>query len=170
MKEYLMKDLDTFLYEKVIKDYYDLFGNNLLIIDSKDLWKNPNKTLDQVFDWLNLEKIKIKELSANPTIISATQPVFYREIIVSIEHVIIWFMKLAQKILSKLGLFYGHKWVKKVNPLALFSKFISFLPLTKKSKKSYSSLKLPSELSKILEKDYRKALEFSKKKKIFLEL
>ena len=44
------------------------------------------------------------------------------------------------------------------------------LPLTKKSKKSNSTLKLPSELSILLEQDYKKSIDFSKKKKIFLKL
>jgi len=170
VKDYLMKDLDTFLYEKIIKDYYSVFGKNLLIIESKSLWKSPQKTLDYIFSWLNLKKIKVKENTSNPTTITTTQSIFYKELIVRTEYFIIKFIKLAEVILKKLGLFYGKNWIKKVNPLALFSKIMASLPLTKKSKKSNSTLKLPSELSILLEQDYKKSIDFSKKKKIFLKL
>lgn len=45
---------------------YDIFGKNLLIIDSADLRKDPLKVINQICEFLELEKLKeVREVVAN---------------------------------------------------------------------------------------------------------
>jgi hypothetical protein len=164
------EDLEKFLFLNSIKDYYSIFGKDVLVVRSSDLRNDENKVLKEVFEWLNLPVINVKRLSSNPSINLNLEPGLRKKILcflVSTNKNL--GLKIAE-ILKSLNLYYGNKtlsWLReKCNPINFSFKIIQ--KLAPKKIKTVSDYKLPKELENTLIKDYEETISFCKKEKILL--
>lgn len=151
-------------FNPVINAYYENFGDNMLVIDNATLKCKPRETMNNVFNFLNLDPIIIKPISANVTRINQNNmnKLIY---LYSTRKII---NKIIRKFLILSGKYNKYSVLKlqKYDPIRLFEEFLTTSTLTNK----FIDLtnKIPRSLIIELEDDYNRTIEFCKSRNVYL--
>lgn len=167
IKDFLCKDLESFLFLRSIEEYYATFGKNILVIDCKSLKEAPQRTLDKVFQWLDIPPQKVNSITANEAIIPKGETVLGRKLFGYYLNALDLLSKPIIFLFQKLHIYYGNRfvtWLKKNNPLIWARKIPSII-----RRKNISEKKtLPEGLKSLLDKDYADTVVFCQQKNIYL--
>jgi hypothetical protein len=159
--DYFMPYITTFLYHDKVAAYYHEFGqNNLRIIETNNL--GSEDVHKQLFEYLEVEPIKISARRKNATLLGPADSKAYRQLILTLASIKGGTLRLAHQIgLEKQAnrayyiigdlareLFKGRRNNKKNNDYSEIIKLI------------------PEPVSSILDEDYRKTLDFALQKRI----
>jgi hypothetical protein len=161
--DYFIPYIKTFLYYDKVAAYYHEFGqNNLRIIETNNL--SSEDVHKQLFEYLEVEPIKISIRRKNATLLGPADTKAYRQLILSLTSIKLGTLRLAQQIgLEKQAnrasyvvgdlareLFKGRRNNKKNNDYSEIIKLI------------------PESVSSILNEDYQKTLDFALQKRILI--
>lgn len=164
LNDYFIPYIETYLYYDKVAAYQHEFGNdnNLRIIETKNL--SSEEVHRQIFEYLELEPIKINVGHKNPNLLGPADSEAYRQLILNLTSIKLRTLGVAQRI--GLG--------KEANRASYVIGDLA-RELLKKSrhdneKKNYSNIikLIPDTISSILDEDYKKTLDFSIQKRIMI--
>ena len=161
--KYFINEINTFLFYDKVKTYYKVFGDNLRIIDNNDLKNEPQYVMDMIFNFLNLEPIKIDIVYRNPSMVTPYDNLLYRYLIFITREILVRILYMMRTLNVE------HAFQTIINNLRYKSSkgFIE-----KKAKSSNNKLfidMIPQNIKDILDDDYNSTLKFAKDNNILLE-
>jgi hypothetical protein len=161
--KYFINEINTFLFYDKVKTYYNVFGDNLRIIDNNDLKNEAQYIMDMIFNFLNLEPIKIDIVYRNPSMVTPYDNVLYRYLIFIAYPIVVELLNFSRVVgLEKLG--------RDIINNLRYKSSKGFIE--KKAKSSNNKLfidMIPNNIKDILDNDYNSTLKFAKDNNILLE-
>jgi hypothetical protein len=167
LADYFIPYMDTYLYYDKIEAYYHEFGdnnnNNMRIIETNNL--SSEDVHKQIFEYLELEPIKIAIRHKNATLLGPADSKAYRQLILTLTSIKLGTLKVGQRI----GLeSQASRATSVMGDLArqLFKRKRH----NDKKNNSYSDIVklIPEDISSVLDEDYRKTLDFAVQKRILI--
>ncbi len=160
---YFINDVNTFLFYDKVKAYYDAFGDNLRIIDNNDLKSDPEYIMNSIFNFLNLEPIRVEVIYRNPSMITPYDNRLYRYGMFIAYAIVVELLNLSRRVrLEKIGRTF-------INNIR-YKSSKSFIE--KKAKSSNNKIfidMIPEYIKEILDNDYKNTLKFAKDNNILLD-
>ncbi len=163
MDKYFINEIDTFLFYDKVKTYYNVFGDNLRIIDNNDLKNEPQYIMDLIFNFLNLEPIKVDIVYRNPTIVTPYDNILYKYSMFAAREILVRVLY----IMRALNCEYAFWAIINAIRYNIGKGFIE-----KKAKASNNKLfidMVPQNIKDILDRDYNTTLQFARDNNILLE-
>jgi hypothetical protein len=172
IKSFLLPDFDNFLYFQKIVSYYESFGKNCLVIDNNLLKVNPQRVMDNVCDFLKLQKIAITQVASNIGRLAHLGSESDRKSFARLYPLASAASYLARLILDNTGK-YGKTLKTKLirfGPTMLVEKLSNTFAETKNNEHGYSDLinAIPDAVSQRLDEDYKMTLDFCRDKGILI--
>jgi hypothetical protein len=166
---YFIPYMNTYLYYDKIAAYYHEFGdnnnnNNLRIIETNNL--SSEDVHKQLFEYLEIEPIKITIRHKNATLLGPADSKAYRQLILTLTSIKFETVKLGQRI----GLEKQASRASYVIGDLARQLFKSGHSKKNNNNKSYSDIikLIPKDISSVLDEDYRKTLDFAVQKRILI--
>lgn len=156
--------IDDFLfYDKIVR-FYEVYNNDMIVISNNSLLTNPQHVMDNVFEFLGLEKIQVNILHSNETFIISNK---------IIDNLYWYTLHTGQKLAITLkDLPYGNIIIERImSPLRR--------RITDSTRKTFGSkphliyqkllAQIPSNINNLLIEDYEKSISFLRAKKRIIE-
>jgi Sulfotransferase domain len=161
LHDYFIPNIRTYLYYDKVAAYYHEFGdNNLRIIETNNL--SSEDVHKQLFEYLEVEPIKISIKHKNATLLGPEDSKIYRQLILMLTSIRLGTLRVGQKI----GL------EKQASMTTWGMADLAHLIFKKHNKKNnnYSDIirLIPEDISSILDEDYKKTLNFANQKRIMI--
>ncbi|MCS6768073.1 MAG: sulfotransferase [Candidatus Nitrosocaldus sp.] len=162
IEKYFVPALDTFLIYNKVKAYYDVFGDNLRVVDNSDLKNNPQSTLNSIFKFLDVESIDIVPIYRNPSMVTPFDNKLYRYTMFILYLIIVESLNISRDL--------GIESIGRRTFNSIRYKFAKrFIEKKVKTKKDNIFVKMiPAEIARVLEDDYTATLDFVRSNNIIL--
>ncbi len=176
LKRYFLPYKESFFYYDTVVRFYDVFKNNLIVVENEQLRRHPAKVMEGVFSFLGLKNVNLRPLESNVSMFNPQDSRIRRSWIVSmlkisstISRIVMMFMKLVGWT-EKDDLYYK---IARVAPDMLMVKLFSYLSQQKRrSSNDYESLvnQIPASITTLLKDDYEKTVNFCKDKCVLMSV
>lgn len=159
LADYFVPYMETYLYLDKIISYYEAFGQELRIIETSNL--GSPEVHKQIFEYLNLEPIKIEITHKNPSLLTPDDSQTYRNIILGLTSVKLKVFNIAKSVgleneFNRTAYFVGDR--------------VRELVSHNRKKTDYSALinMIPSNIVSTFEEDYSKTIDYALQKDILI--
>ncbi len=143
-------------YYRILKDWVNVFGkNNVVVIKDVDVKNSPQKTMNALFEWLDIDKIKIEPKTVNKTKILDSN--LHNKTVKFQQKV----KELFRRILKKED-------YTKIMELIRKSKLTPAYILTKTIGHDYGKIIFDEELKQFFQMDYAKTLNYCAENELFI--
>ncbi len=172
MEKFFLPDMSSFLFYDKVASYYDVFKTNLLVVENDFLRKSPQIMMERIFNFLNLEKNKVRLLSSNVGTFKSLDSEMYRKAFTYSYHVALAVGNPARWILNRMGLCNEEvqNSLRRFSPTLSTINVFSAIARNRKGNKNYSKLtsSIPENISRELDEDYKLTLRFCRERNIVL--